>query len=91
MRFFGLLGMPVISEPRPEGSVQARGGPPKRMKTLRKVYAASASALPPSFRSARSVTSVPVAPAISSLVFLRTASSTERLFEYVNKLLNWST
>ena len=34
--------------------------------------------LPPSPSSARSVTSVPVAPAISSPVFLRTASSTER-------------
>ena len=35
----------------------ARGGPPKAMKTLRSRCGVRASALPPSFRSARNFTS----------------------------------
>jgi hypothetical protein len=58
----------------------ARSGPakPREMKTLRSRCGVRASALPPSFRSARSFTSAPVAPAILSPVTLPTASSTER-------------
>jgi hypothetical protein len=56
----------------------ARGGPPKAMKTLRSRCGVRASALPPSFRSARNFTSEPVVPATLSPVLLPTASSTER-------------
>jgi hypothetical protein len=63
----------------------ARGGPPKEMKTLRSRCGVRASALPPSFRSARSFTSEPVAPAILSPVLVPTASSTERILQYLRK------
>jgi len=45
-----------------------------RMKMLRSRSGASASALPPSSRLARSFTSVPVAPTILSPALLKTAS-----------------
>jgi hypothetical protein len=55
----------------------ARGGPPKAMKTLRSRCGVRASALPPSFRSARNFTSAGSADDLSPVI-LPTASSTER-------------